>query len=119
MRRGMGFEGKYRMPSIGTNQIFNPKYPRRRVIAVDVDGTLHRSGIPNKEAIEWLRNQKKKGFKLILWSSRGEDYARRAAEKLEVIDIFDVIISKPGYILDDDGWRWIKFTCVVNRLIDL
>ncbi len=114
-----GFLHRYQMQPGRPNQELNPKYPRQRVIAVDVDGTLHRLGILNREVIEWLRNRKKKGFKLILWSSRGEDYARRVAEKFEVTDIFDVIISKPGYVLDDDGWKWIKFTYVINRLIDL
>ena len=94
------------------------KYPPPRVSAVDVDGTLHRNGVANQSLIEWCRKQKESGFKLMLWSSRGEDYARKAAELFGVVDLFHVICSKPGYVVDDQGWSWIKYTRVMTAFAE-
>ena len=84
------------------------------MIAVDVDGTLHRYGKLNEPLIAWCRKQKEAGFQLMLWSSRGQSYAKAAAEELGVVDLFDVICSKPGFVVDDQGWSWIKFTRIVR-----
>jgi hypothetical protein len=66
--------------------------PPPKVIAVDVDGTLLLAGRPNVRAIAWCRARKASGFSLFLWSMRG--------------DIFDAVIGKPGYVLDDQGPSW-------------
>ena len=84
--------------------------PPPRVIAVDVDGTLHICGEPNTRAIEWLKARKAEGFTLMLWSMRGEAHARLISGQMGCADLFDVIVSKPGYILDDEGWGWIRRT---------
>lgn len=89
------------------------KYPPPKVAAVDVDGTLlHKSQI-NLELVEWCRSKKCEGYTLILWSARGEAYARNVADQAGISDLFDSIISKPGYIVDDQGWGWTKYTRVV------
>ena len=49
-----------------------------KIIAVDFDGTLCTNkwpeiGEPNKELIDYLKDQQKQGVKLILWTCRGED----------------------------------------------
>lgn len=92
------------------------KFPTPKVIAVDVDGTLLKGGTADGKIIEWCRKKKSEGYSMTLWSSRGEAHARRAAELCEASDIFDHIISKPGYILDDKGWSWIRFTGVIKDL---
>ena len=92
------------------------KYPPTKSIAVDVDGTLHTNGIANERVIEFCREQKSHGFVLILWSARGKKYAQAAAERFGVTELFDDIISKPGYLLDDQGWGWIKYTRVIRSL---
>ena len=94
------------------------KYPPPRVIAIDVDGTLQQRGSPNKRLIEWCKERKADGFTLILWSARGEVYARNYAELFGVLDLFDLICSKPGYIVDDQGWGWIKYTRVIRSVGD-
>ena len=33
--------------------------------------------------------------------------------------IFDHVLSKPGYVLDDKGWTWIKFTRVIKSADDV
>lgn len=65
-------------------------------------------------AIAWLRERKSEGFKLMLWSMRGENHARAIASQMGCYELFDVITSKPGFIVDDEGWRWIKRTQVVR-----
>jgi len=88
--------------------------PRRRVIACDVDGTLHQQGEPNTRLIAWLRARKAEGFSITLWSARGEQHARMMAKRCECVELFDHIVSKPGYVVDDLGWSWIKYTEVVR-----
>ena len=94
------------------------KYPPARVIAIDVDGTLQHRGSPNNRLIEWCKERKADGFTLMLWSARGEAHARKYAELFEVLDLFDLICSKPGYIVDDQGWGWIKYTRVIRSVGD-
>ena len=50
----------------------------------------------------------------MLWSMRGEKHARLIATQMQCVDLFDVIVSKPGFILDDEGWRWIARTKVMR-----
>lgn len=90
--------------------------PPPRVIAVDVDGTLHHDGVSNKRLIAWLAEQKAAGYSLMLWSLRGEQHARTVASQCKADHLFNLICSKPGYIVDDQGWQWIKETRVVTSL---
>ena len=90
------------------------KYPPSKVIAIDVDGTLQHNGNPNNKLIEWCRDRKSENYNLILWSARGEAHARKYAELFNVTEIFDTIISKPSYVVDDQGWGWIKYTKVIR-----
>jgi predicted mannosyl-3-phosphoglycerate phosphatase (HAD superfamily) len=92
------------------------KFPPPRTIAIDVDGTLQRRGEPNLPLLEWCREKKSAGFTLVLWSSRGEDHARKFATLFGVQDLFDHILSKPGYIVDNHGWSWIQYTRVIKSL---
>lgn len=97
--------------------VLKRKYPRQKVIAIDVDNTLLNKGKVNKKLVEWCIRRKEENFTIIIWSSRGERYAKRAAHLAGLTDIATHIISKPGYIVDDQGWSWIKFTIVIKRLI--
>jgi hydroxymethylpyrimidine pyrophosphatase-like HAD family hydrolase len=97
----------------------NPKrkFRPQKSIAVDVDGTLQILGKPNLRLIEWLKAKKDQGFSLMLWSSRGESNARHYAEAFGIADLFDVICSKPGYIVDDKGWKWTQYTRVISHVL--
>jgi hydroxymethylpyrimidine pyrophosphatase-like HAD family hydrolase len=90
------------------------KFPPPKVIAVDVDDTLQVRGFPNLRLIEWCREKKRQGYFLMLWSSRGQRHAENYAKKFGVLDIFDLICSKPGYVVDDQGWGWVKYTKVIR-----
>lgn len=85
------------------------KYPTTRTICVDVDGTLICRGEINARLVEWCRQRKADGFVLMLWSARGQQYAASIAERHGVTDVFDHIISKPGYVVDDMGLGWTKY----------
>jgi len=87
-----------------------PRYRTRRVVAVDVDGTIMRAGAGCSQTIARLRQLHAGGFEMFLWSARGAEYARAVAARLQVTDLFTQFVTKPGYILDDEGWRWIRFT---------
>lgn len=88
-------------------------YPPPKVIAVDIDGTLLIGGQLNQSLVDWCQEKKQSGFRMILWSSRGLEYAQRFAERFDLCSIFDDVVSKPGYVVDDQGWRWIRYTKVV------
>lgn len=90
------------------------KYRPAKVIAVDVDGTLIVGGEVNKSLVEWCKDKKEQGFCMILWSARGEDHAKKAAKRSKTTDLFDYIHSKPGYIVDDKGWQWTKYTRIIK-----
>ena len=92
------------------------KYPPPRVVAIDVDGCLQNEGNPNEKLIKWCETQKKNNVTLILWSSRGEQHARSVAKEFNCLHLFTHIISKPGYIIDDKGWSWIKYTRRISNL---
>jgi len=93
------------------------KYIRAKVIAIDVDGTLIINGQVNDRLVAWCREKKEAGFQMILWSARGEKNAKNAAKQSKTEDLFAHILSKPAYIVDDKGWRWTKYTRILNEFI--
>jgi len=97
----------------------NIKHPYPNVIFVDVDGTLLLKSGLNAGLADWCRKNTEKS-ELVLWSARGQKYAKNFAQHFEITDIFKTIISKPGYIIDDLGWTWIKYTKVLelNSFLD-
>ena len=85
------------------------------MIAVDVDGTLSLDGEANTLLIDWLHKRKAEGYKLMLWSSRGEAHAHAAAIKFGCLDLFDWVIPKPCAVVDDQGWSWVRYTQIVTN----
>ena len=96
----------------------NRKYPPTKCIAVDVDDTLFRRGSCSAGLVDWAGQRKAEGFDLILWSAQGRRHAEDAAKASGTLDLWTAIIGKPGYIVDDQGWKWIRFTKVIRRLIN-
>jgi hydroxymethylpyrimidine pyrophosphatase-like HAD family hydrolase len=90
------------------------QYQPARIIAVDVDGTLIRDGRLVQPLVNWLKEQREKGFRLMLWSARGKDHAENAIKTFELEGLFDDVVGKPGYVVDDQGWDWIRYTHVVG-----
>jgi hydroxymethylpyrimidine pyrophosphatase-like HAD family hydrolase len=90
------------------------KYKKSKVIAVDVDDTLIVNGELNHVLIDWLKKKDQEGYTLILWSMAGFYHAKRVAERFGIRELFHIIIPKPGYIVDDDGWNWTMHTEVLD-----
>ena len=80
-----------------------------KVIAVDFDGTLcenkwPRIGRPNYKVINYLRKEKKKGSKLILWTCRSDDRLRDAIDWCKKNGLeFDAINENLKEIIDVFG----------------
>jgi hypothetical protein len=92
------------------------RYPPTNCLAVDVDGTLHVQGTPQPGVVDYITQCRERGMFIILWSARGKDYAQQVAEGMQITHLFDVIIPKPGHILDDMGWGWIQYTEVIRSI---
>ena len=88
--------------------IMNPQ----KTIYVDVDGTMHKNKVLNTKLIAKLESFKSQGADLILWSARGENYAKSFAEKTGVQYLFKHVIGKPTHIFDDMGCGWSKYVKV-------
>ena len=93
------------------------KHPPTKCIAIDVDGTLVINGKLNRRLATWAAKKKASGFEVILWSAQGKKHAEKIARKFRVEDNFSVILSKPGYVVDDLGWSWVKYTRVITRFL--
>ena len=95
------------------NRSTRSKYPVQKVIAIDVDGTLFIKGCLNSRLVAWIKEKKTEGFEIIIWSCRGTDYARMAADKAGLTETADVIVSKPGYLVDDKGRDWALYAHLI------
>lgn len=95
------------------------RFPPARCIAIDVDGTLIRRGVLNRPLVEWAKERKADGFDVLLWTARGRAHAERVAKAHGIEDAFTAILGKPGYLVDDLGWRWTRYTRVLRRLSQL
>jgi hypothetical protein len=84
-------------------------FPDNDTVAVDIDETLIVKGRVSAKAVRWAEKKRAEGKFVILWSARGSRYAREVAEKHGVAGNFDAIIGKPRMILDDNGWKWVRF----------
>lgn len=76
---------------------------------MDVDGTLIQRGKLNKKLVQWIIQKRAEGFSFVLWSTRGQDHAKLSANTFGIAHLFDAILGKPGYIVDDKGWQWTKY----------
>lgn len=80
-----------------------------KIIAVDFDGTLCENkwpeiGTPNEELIEYLRDRKKNGDKLILWTCRVDNMLREAVEWCKEKElIFDAVNENLPEIVKNFG----------------
>ena len=80
-----------------------------KIIAVDFDGTLCENnwpgiGSPNEELLDYLRNRKKDGDKLILWTCRVGDMLQKAVEWCEERNLaFDAVNENLPEIIENFG----------------
>lgn len=93
------------------------KFPPCKCIAIDVDGTLVKGGKLNSRLVKLAVEKKEEGFDVILWSARGREHAERAVAEFGLEGVFSAVIGKPGYLVDDLGWGWTKYTRVLKSWI--
>ena len=90
------------------------RFAPRLQAAVDVDGTLIQAGGVAPAVVEWIRERAGEGFQVIVWSARGEQVAREAVDRAGIGELVAYAIAKPGVILDDQGWGWVRFTRAID-----
>ena len=83
---------------------------RPKTIFVDFDGTLYKSGDIDAALVAWLRARKEEGYELTLWSMAGAERANGVVERAGLSGLFARVITKPGFIVDDQGWKWTAYT---------
>lgn len=89
----------------------------QQIIAVDFDGTLCYShwpelGEPNERLIAYLKNWKKNGNKLILWTCRAGDALEAAVAWCHKQDLtFDAVNDNLPEIVEMYGNNSRKITC--------
>lgn len=86
------------------------RLPPTKLLAVDVDGVLLRQSKINAKVVELVKTRHQQGFEIVVWSARGTAYARQWAESAGITSLCVAIIGKPGYIIDDQGWGWVRYT---------
>lgn len=94
-----------------------PRPPQ--AIAIDVDGTLIVNGQVNAALVSFAHRCSEQGFDLMLWSMRGREVAKQAAEAAGLSSVIDVVASKPGYMIDDRGFDWLRGVRLVRATGDL
>jgi len=85
------------------------------IIYVDVDNTLVRTTgtdrTPITAVVEHVRQLRKDGAQLYLWSAGGAEYCRKTASELGIEDCFEAFLPKPRIIIDDEEVKdWIFCT---------
>lgn len=95
-----------------------PKYRPQKSACIDIDGTLVRDGQLNAALVEWIERKRSAGYDIVLWSARGRKYAEDVAAHYQIAHLFHAIISKPGVIVDDMGWRWTQYCRTLYNMRD-
>ena len=83
----------------------------RKNIYVDVDGTLTKKDVrnsvdvvgPNPEVVAKVKALAAEGHRIIVWSTRGQGYAEKAAKKFGIPAV--ACLGKPHMIIDDKPHR--------------
>ena len=96
------------------NRINGNLYPRQKVIFVDVDDTLIINKKVNSDLCDWLILKYADGYQINVWSMAGQKHAEDAVDSSGIKHIVSNTLSKPGYIVDDMGWRWTQYTKAIQ-----
>lgn len=80
------------------------KYRLNDWIYIDVDGTI-------QHCVDLIKRKREEGFKIVVWSANGQAHAQRIVNHLGLH--VDYVLSKPGYIIDDCGIKWLNFVRII------
>jgi hypothetical protein len=75
-------------------------YPDESYITVECYGS-NSTLVPHEKNIKLLRKFAKLGYKIVVWSASGWEWAEAVVRRLELTDIVDTCMSKPRYYFDD------------------
>ena len=70
--------------------------------------------LPHKMHCRFLKNNKRRGFSVHVWSQQGHEWAKAVVEALGLEDFVDFVSSKPQSYFDDlaaDSWMqriWVE-----------
>lgn len=82
-----------------------PDEPRVRVNCYGYESEL----VPNRRNVNTLIKFAKLGYKIIVWSQSGPDWAEAVARELCIEEFCDLFIAKPSWYLDDlDASVWLN-----------
>ena len=79
-----------------------------KFVYVDVDGTLIKDGRVNHRVVEFITEIACEVIKVVVWSQRGEAYARYCVEHAGLRRHVSYCLAKPHFLIDDMGWNWVK-----------
>lgn len=57
--------------------------------------------VPHYKHVDLLKDFKQQGYKIIVWSAAGENWAKEVVNKLNLEKYVDHCLSKPEYFVDD------------------
>lgn len=79
---------------------YHGHHPDPRAVAFDCYGTEYKL-LPHFKHIELLKDLKKQGYKIIVWSAGTAPWAREVVRGLGLEEYVDHILSKPTFYVDD------------------
>ena len=100
----------------------NSDWDKRKIIAVDFDGTIVRDFWPNigtikQDVVEQMREEKDKGTYIIIWTCRSGEDIQRMQDFLDKHDIpYDRINANAPWILD--AWKRDNRKIFAHEYID-
>ncbi len=87
------------------------KYPHTEDELVHYEDAYGRwSFLPHKKNIEFVKNVKRQGYGVVVWSAAGANWATKVVQMLKLEDYVDAVLSKPEIAVDDllDAKKIIK-----------
>ncbi len=75
-------------------------YPGGPHVSVDCYGHVSYL-VPHEKNLKLLRKFAKLGYRIVVWSASGYEWAESVVNTLHISDIVDTCMSKPRYYFDD------------------
>jgi hypothetical protein len=108
------------------------KEEKNRTIAIDFDGVIHKYSrgwqglynaydVPNDYAIQSIKLLKKRGFKLVVFSSRDIETIKKWLVKYNLYEYFDEITNTkiPAKVyIDDKCYRFLNWEQTMEELFN-
>jgi hypothetical protein len=92
---------------MGNLSDYPPDMPRVYIDLYATGGVRPMELIPNQKNINLFIKFRKMGYRMIVWSQTGADWAEAVVKALGMEPYVDVVMSKPRWFFDDrpaEGW---------------